>query len=144
MPNDNQPAPHRYCYTRLKPTPDRGIGVFAVRDILQGTNPFGDDDAPTIRVPLAEIETADPEVRQMYIDFCPTADGSYIAPPSLNLLTTSWYMNHSDQPNVAADRSMNFRAARLIRKGEELSVDYTKFSDGAKSRIREWQTNPDA
>ncbi len=138
MTGKSELVPHRDFYTRLKPTPDRGIGVFAVRDIPEGTCPFAGDDAPTVRVPVAEIEKEDPEIRQMYIDFCPTVDGAYIAPPSLNLFTTSWYMNHSDKPNVAADRSMNFKAARLIRKGEELTVDYTKYSDGAKRRIREW------
>lgn len=43
--------PHDSFYTRLKPSPGRGIGVFAIRDILPEINPFAGDRLETVRVP---------------------------------------------------------------------------------------------
>ena len=46
-----------------------------------------------------------------------------------DLLTTSWYLNHSDEPNVAADEHYLFYALRDIKAEEELTVDYHTYSD---------------
>ena len=124
--------PHDHLYTRLKPSPGKGIGVFAIRDIPEGTNPFAGDNSPMIRVPAAVVDALEPDLRQMYLDFCPLNDGAYLAPPNLNLLTLAWYMNESDTPNVTSDENVIFRAARLIRKGEELFIDYSRFSGSEK------------
>jgi SET domain-containing protein len=44
------------------------------------------------------------------------------------LLTLAWYLNHSDRPNVAADKNYNFYSIRRIKKGEELTADYDTYS----------------
>ena len=131
--------PQRQLYTRLRPSPGRGVGVFAIRAIPRGTNPFEGDIGPMVRFPLAAFQQIeDPEVRRIYLDFCPLVDGAFIAPSDLNQITLSWYMNHSDAPNVASDRSMTFTAARVIHTGEELTVDYTTFSDHAARHVQAW------
>jgi SET domain-containing protein len=145
MDSENGALPHHHLYTRLRPSPGKGIGVFAIRDIPEGLDPFTGEGSGTVRVPRSAVESlADPEVKQMYIDFCPLLDEHYLAPASFNRLTTAWYMNHSDRPNVVSDRGINFVAARPIRAGEELTVDYRTFSDHADAFIPLWSKDPRA
>lgn len=131
--------PHDSFYTRLKPSPGRGIGVFAIRAIPPGMNPFAGDRLETVRVPRADVDRIDDaEVRRVYVDFCPLVDDAFVAPVDLNLLTISWYMNHSDDPNVTADADANFVTARPIAAGEELTTDYRAFSAHADRLARAW------
>ena len=128
----SNPAPHANLYTRLGVTPDTGIGVFAIRDIPAGTNPFEGDEGQMVRVPLADVRAIpEAEIRTMYVDFCPVQDGAYVAPANFNLLTTGWYMNHSDHPNVTVRGEVEFVTTRRVAKGEELTADYGNYSEGA-------------
>ena len=139
-----EPLPHRALYTRLRPSPGKGIGVFAIRDIPQGCNPFAGDDGGSTWVPAPIVDAiADVELRRMYLDFCPLIDGRYLAPRDFNRITPSWYMNHSDEPNVSSDADVNFRAIRAIRAGEELTADYRCYSDHAAAVIATWRTEAD-
>lgn len=133
------PLPHDNLYTRLQVSPERGIGVFAIRAIPQGTRLFVGDAGATVRFPLASFDAIeDAAVRQMYLDCCPLVDGAFVAPVDLNQLTMAWYMNHSPEPNVEADSQLQFRVARLVRTGEELTTDYTRFSDHADRFVGAW------
>lgn len=133
------PVPHRNLYTRLQVSPERGIGVFAIRDIPIATRLFVGDAGETVRFPLAAFEQIeDAAVRQVYLDFCPLVDGAFVAPVDLNQLTMAWYMNHSRAPNVAADARLHFTTTRLVRHGEELTTDYTRFSDHADRFVGDW------
>ena len=38
-------------------------------------------------------------------------------------------LNHSNNPNLAADDDYKFYAIRNIKLGEELTVDYTTYSE---------------
>ena len=38
------------------------------------------------------------------------------------------HINHSNEPNLYLDGQIIFRASRYIASGEELTLDYTKFS----------------
>ena len=141
MTNEPEPFPHRNLYTRLRTSPGKGVGVFAIRTIPRGCNPFIGDDAGTTWVPAAVVEAlADVELRRMYMDFCPLIDGRYLAPPDFNRMTTSWYMNHSDLPNVSCDEQINFVANRAIHAGEELTADYRLYSDHAEAFTALWRT----
>lgn len=123
--------PHSNLYTRLQPS-SHGVGVFAIRDIPAGTLLFKGDAGETVRVSPAELNAIDDaEVRRMYLDFCPLVDGYLIAPGDLNKLTMGWYVNHSDNPNLSADGHTSFSARRPIAAAEELTVDYTSYTDHA-------------
>lgn len=50
-------------------------------------------------------------------------------PTNFNNLTVGWYLNHSDTSNVRCDEDYNFISNRLIKKREELTVDYTTYDD---------------
>ncbi len=59
-------------------------------------------------------------------------DGHYGCPKNFNQLTPSWYLNHSDHPNVAFDSNDEFFALRDIRANEELTVDYSTYSESSR------------
>ncbi len=44
------------------------------------------------------------------------------------MLTPAWYLNLSKKPNMAADESYDFYSLRMIKKGEELTVDYDTYA----------------
>jgi len=92
-------------------------------------------------VPRAAVDRiADPELRRVYFDFCPSADDVFIAPTDFNLLTMEWYLNHSANPNVVADHNMQFSSCRRIAAGEELTTDYASFSDHSPTLVSQWNS----
>jgi len=121
--------PHESVYTRIRPSALSGIGVFAIRDIPKGTYIFGADDSPTVIIDSLEIDNLPPAVKQLYQDFCVLQGDKYECPISFNDLTPSWYLNHSDTPNVAPDSQLKFYATRDISCGEELTSDYGSYSE---------------
>ena len=121
---------HAGVYTRLAPSPTfPGIGVFAIRDIPAGTNVFAGDKSEMRDIDATEFSGLEAEVRKLYCDFCVFKDGKIKGPTSFNNLTVGWYLNHSSKPNVLCSGDYDFFAAREIRKGEELTVDYSTYDD---------------
>jgi hypothetical protein len=132
-------APHENLYTRLQAGAD-GIGVFAIRDIPEGTVLFAGDMDTTTRVLPSKVENIDDEeIRRMYVEFCPMIEGAFVAPKDFNKMTMGWYLNHSDNPNVASDKSLRFTTTKFIAKGEELRTDYRVYSDNAAELIASWR-----
>ena len=131
--------PHRNLYTRLQASWN-GVGVFAIRDIPERTVLFVGDVGATVRVPIAEVESIeDREVRKMYFDFCPVVGGAFVAPADFNQLTMGWYTNHSDYPNVNVDQELRFSTNRLVLKGEEITTNYTTYSEHAGRALASWK-----
>jgi uncharacterized protein len=122
--------PHHGVYTRLKSSHTHGIGVFAITDIPEGTYVFEPDDTETVTISKSIAEQSDPPFSKLYRDFCVLSGEDYICPSSFNQLSVSWYLNHSAEPNVAADRSLKFYALREIQSGEELTADYRTYAEG--------------
>jgi|GEM_PF-138297 len=125
--------PHDGVYTRLKPSPIHGVGVFAIRDIPRGTYIFEPDDDKLVSVAASETKSLPANLRRLYEDFCVLKGETYECPSSLNRLTPAWYLNTSKDPNVAADSSLKFYAVRDIAKGEELTADYDAYSGNESS-----------
>lgn len=130
-------------FVRLAPSKIRGagVGVIAVREIPKGTDPFKKATQSYQQVvPLHEDELRNvpPSVKRMISDFNHpehTERGLvYTLPASgLNTLDVSFYLNHSDTPNIEiyrkpGDPYLAFRAKRKIRKGEELFINYNDYS----------------
>ncbi len=121
--------PHDAVYTRLKPSRLHGVGVFAIKDIPKGTYIFEPDDDSLASVRAEETRSLEPALQQLYKDFSVLQGDTYECPSSFNRLTPAWYLNTSKDPNVAADLSLKFYAVRFIGAGEELTTDYSAYSD---------------
>lgn len=120
--------PHEDVYTRLGPSPIHGVGVFAIRPIPKGTKLFRNDLEEIEWVEEKEISDLPNAIRKLYEDFAIIVDGRYGCPSSFNRLTMSWYLNDSDDPNVAVDSEYRMSALRDIAELEELTIDSSKFS----------------
>jgi len=62
----------------------------------------------------------------------------YGCPRNFNRLTMSWYINDpkpKDKPNVGCDENYDFRAYRDIKRGTELTVDSTSYSDHTNPEV---------
>src|ERR1700722_10093943 len=117
-------------YCRLQPSSVHGIGVFAIRDIPKGKELFKNYLTYQLTpVPIATIEKdtkIDKAVKKFADDVSPAHNGMlYLYRKGLNAIDISFFLNHSNTPNVATkDDCWSFFAARNIRKGEELFSDY--------------------
>lgn len=114
-------------YCRIQPSKKHGVGVFAIKEIPEGVNPFEtEDEEETMELTEQEIEGIDPEVRKMIVDFSFYKDGIYyLGEYGLNGMNISYFLNTSKEPNVkSVNGGEGFVTARKIEKGEELTVDY--------------------
>lgn len=122
-------------YTRLRPSPIGGVGVFAVRDIPAGINPFpGSESTEWHRFTINELKDLDLAVMKMVEDFFVLNDDEvYIPDSALNGINISFFVNNSDSPNLkTTDDGYTFKTARHIKAGEELVVAYETYDDSYK------------
>jgi len=136
-PADAEGMPHHGVYTRLRPSNIHGVGVFAIRDIPEGTRIFQDDDSELIWKKRSELNLDElpQEIGSLYDQFCLIKEKgeTYGCPKSFNLMTVAWYLNHSKTPNVGCDKDYMFFALRDIKKGEELTADYHTYNGFASA-----------
>lgn len=123
---------HTLC--RIKPSGKHGVGVFAIKDIPAGQDPFKTArpvQEHVVTLNERDVRNLDRPVRRMLHDFCHTK-GDYDVPAGgLNTLDVSFYLNHSSRPNLdivlGRSKYLEFRANRVIKAGEELLIDYKKY-----------------
>jgi len=121
-------------FTRLAPG-KYGVGVFAIRKIPKGTNPFKGTLKFAFHKLKVEKVRSNPEltegVKQLVKDMCPEVDGYYYVPSySINEIGIGYYLNHSSTPNMdEANGGEDFIANRDIEIGEELFSDYGTYSE---------------
>lgn len=126
-------CPHSGVYTRLRPSPTHGVGVFAILDIPKDTYIFNGDNSKMVWVDKSVIDEQDEEIKKLYDDFCIIKGNKYYCIDSFNNLNVGWYLNESkDDPNVGCDDNYEFYALRDIKKGEELTMDYSSFCEYPK------------
>jgi len=118
-------------YCRVQPSALHGVGVFAIRRIPKGINPF---ELP-IPAELAGLTDADirplpPGIRQMIRQYAVKQKGRYVLSTlGFNLLELEYFVNHSDSPNLVFDDDEGcYRTARAITQGEELTGDYNHYA----------------
>lgn len=125
-------------YCRLKSSKISGVGVFAVRDIPKGINPFkGLIDQKWRRFKMSELKSLDPAVLKMVDDFFVIEKNNTLTIPKsgLNGMDMSFYVNDSKKPNAKTiDGGFTFVSLRKIKKGEEVTVSYGLYDDKYKQR----------
>lgn len=121
--------PHYRVFARIGRSKIHGVGVLAIRKIKKGTYIFCGDDEEIIWVKKEKLKNLSKELKKLYEDFSIIKSDKYGCPRNFNLLTPAWYLNDSKHPNVAIDKEYRFFALRDTNKGEELTVDYSTYSD---------------
>jgi SET domain-containing protein len=126
-------------YVRLRPSPLQGVGVFAIKDIPKGVNPFKMPNKPkynSIKCTATDLKNVDPVVKKMINDFIEPDDTSYYIPENgLNSLDLTFYLNHSNDNNLGIiddndnDEYSSFVTLRIIEKGEELLINYKDYKN---------------
>ena len=122
-------SPHDGVYARIGLSRVHGVGVCAIRDIPAGTIVFRGESERVVWVSRAAVRRLPTALRKLYEDFGMVSGDQIGVPPTLNMLSVGWYVNHSDRPNLEADDEGRFVALRRIRKGDELTADYRTFVD---------------
>jgi hypothetical protein len=112
--------------TRLKPsTVCDGVGVFALINIKEGENIFPDIISDSN---LIEWEYIDNNVVKKYLNSLCNTDNKGIYLSRLpNEINISYYVNHSDNPNVFHNLDLDqYFALKEIYAGEEILCCYTE------------------
>jgi SET domain-containing protein len=122
----------RDCYCRLQPSKIHGIGVFAVRDIPRGRNPFKTipkyADFGYVRITGEEMDALPPKLSKLIQElFIPTEGTMYVPNYGVNIIRLNTYLNHSTTPNMRTRNGYDFLALRKVLIGEELTVDYRTY-----------------
>jgi SET domain-containing protein len=114
-------------YCRIGDSKIHGVGVIAIQDIPKGVNPFpGVHAVNYIGISQKELKMLDKVIQKMIIDFFVWEDGKiYIPECGLNGMDISFFMNHTDTPNVGVKDGDSFITLRKVKKGEELAYNYT-------------------
>ena len=120
-------------YCRLMPSKIEGVGVFAVRDIPKGKNPFlGTKKQKWTKFGMTELANLDKEILNLIDSFFVIRNNGtvYISESGLNGMDISYYLNDSKKPNVKTiDDGENFVTLRKIKKGDELTVAYATYDE---------------
>jgi SET domain-containing protein len=121
-------------YCRLGVSKINGIGVIAIKDIPQGTDPFKNLSKKKDTIVTLydnDLEDIDLNVVKLVADFFGN-NGSYdILYEGPNYINISYYANHSTKPNIDIIPSKNgyckFISNTFIKKGEELTINYNDY-----------------
>jgi len=121
---------HENVYARVKPSSltKNGVGVFAIRSIPKGKQIFAGENEEILWTEKRFLPKSR-AMKKLYDDFCIIKGGRYGSPTCFNRLTAAWFLNESKKPNIRCGENYDFLALRDIRSGEELTVDYSTYSD---------------
>lgn len=115
-----------------------GIGLFAIRDIPKGANPFKSLlKKDFVKMNLSELSALPAEVKKMVLDYCAQENGIvYIPSIGFNPIYLLNFINHSSTPNVKPiGDGTAFIAIRRIKKGEELFSDYSTYDENFMDKM---------
>jgi SET domain-containing protein len=122
-------------YCRIGVSKISGVGVIAIRDIPKGTDPFktlSKEKEEIIELSKDDIKKVDTNVKKIIGDFFGNLNTYDVLASGPNNINVSFYMNHSDKPNIdiiekTNSKYMGFITNKNIKKGEELTINYSKY-----------------
>ncbi|MDP2812530.1 MAG: SET domain-containing protein [bacterium] len=105
----------------LKPS-EHGLGVFAAHDIKKNTHLrlFGDNETLNLRSLLRKKD----EVPKLFRNYCMDRGDKLICPKDFGQMHVGWYLNHSKKSNAYPDKDYKWYAAKHIKEGEEITINY--------------------
>jgi SET domain-containing protein len=116
---------------RLERSPIHGWGVFARERIPKGTRTWQFMSGVDQVIDPAAVESAREDLRNLLVHY------TYLHPFLKRRVLCgdiAKFMNHSETPNIESTNEQDGGfdvAVRDIEAGEELTVDYREFEDGA-------------
>jgi len=126
-------------HCRLGVSTTHGVGVFAIKDIPEGIDPFPPyKQSGYIVVPVTELDDIDPNVLRIFTD-------GFFSPEGFQLFELHdysfypSYVNHNelDKTNVVlGETESGFKTARKIEVGEELFSNYHQISQQLQDILR--------
>ena len=120
-------------YCRLKGSKIQGVGVFAIREIPKGKNPFfGLRKQKWHKFQMSELKGLDKEILSLVDSFFVIHKNGMveISDCCLNGMDISYFLNDSKKPNLKTiDDGEYFVTLRKIKKGEELTVAYKTYDE---------------
>lgn len=106
----------------LKPSQISGIGVFATHDISKGTILFSGTHV--------QRKLNRKDIPAEFLSYCVLLnDEECIAPERFDRIEIGWYLNHSNEPNVAIMSDYRMVAIHDIKAGDEIFVDYNELKE---------------
>lgn len=110
----------KWVNVRIAPSEIHGVGLFALKDIPEGTELYLDLMPEVFKVSYKKLKNNVPSyIHDVIVERWPhVANGSAFVYPDARYVC---YMNHSDNPNY--DPSTD-RAIRDIKAGEEITENY--------------------
>jgi hypothetical protein len=127
-------------YCRIGVSKIHGVGVIAIKDIPESTNPFmmTNKKCPNyncVEVSKNELNSLPSEVKKLVEDFIAPSKNKYCVPfEGMNSIDISFYMNHDPHHyNIDIVQTnchfLEFMTNRYIKKGEELTINYQHLMD---------------
>ena len=130
-------------YCRIKRSKIHGVGVVAIKNIPKNINPFQNlkkrNENEYIDINKNDLNDLSKDVIKMLDDYLGiNEDNTYSIPINgLNTLDISFFMNHSENPNISIknvinndnniDTYIDFITNREIKNLEELLINYDNF-----------------
>jgi SET domain-containing protein len=125
------------CNVRLKPSKVcSGVGVFSIKPIKSGVVVFRDVVPDNTYINFNELNGVGDDVLNYLKNMCNCNDNGLYLSRTVNNINISYFINHSDNPNVEHDLTLDvYRTIRDIDIDEELLCFYNKdeidFSEAA-------------
>ena len=123
--------------TPLVPRPSgNDTGAFAAEDLQEGTivvpswhEAFYEGMEGWVRLDRRQVQRLPRDVKKLFLRYGLDTDfDQIVGPVDINFVTTpDNFINHACDPNMRYDAAGNVVAARDIRKGEEVFIDYGCF-----------------
>lgn len=112
------------CKLAPSKIPNAGVGVFALTDIPEGYPIFGPKGFLNF-IEWEEIANCDFSVKQYIRNVCHSNEVGFWIDGHLDRIDMSYYVNHSELPNLWHDKTADvYYADKDIKQGEELYCFY--------------------
>lgn len=116
------------CNVRLKPSKVcDGVGVFSIKPIEKGEVLFKDATPDVTYIEFSELNGVDETTFHHLKTMCNSDDKGIYLSRTINNINVSYFINHSESPNVEHDLELDvYRVIKNVGIGEELVCTYKK------------------